>query len=377
MENRTRYILLAVAVIAIVAAIFLIDAAKPPAASASDIPVPTYGQENPGNATGNMTTTPETQLAQARVAAKEGRYARAKELVRPDGFLNTAPFNLSSLVGKKVVLLDVWTYSCINCQRTVPYLEAWYEKYKDDGLVVVGLHAPEFDFEKDPANVAMAVKELGITYPVVLDNEHATWKAYQNRYWPHEYLIGIDGFIVHDHIGEGGYDETEKAIRQALAERKVALGLNTTVPGSMVDVTPTQVTGAVRTAETYFGYAYSRGQLGNDEGWRPNQDVRYAVPAQTVNGRFYLSGLWRNNPDNMEALGNASVVLPYAAKDVYLVAGADAPVEVTVLVDGTETRRVTVGPHDLYTLVQGADYGSHTLELRTPPGLRAYTFTFG
>ena len=146
-----------------------------------------------------------------RQQEKSKRYSVAKEITTPDGFINTdgKPVTIGEFVGKKVVLLDIWTYSCINCQRTTPYLNAWYEKYKDDGLVIIGLHTPEFEFEKVYQNVLDATNRLGIKYPVVLDNDYSTWNAYQNRFWPRKYLIDIDGFVVYDHIGEGAYEETE------------------------------------------------------------------------------------------------------------------------------------------------------------------------
>ncbi|PJC45308.1 thiol-disulfide isomerase, partial [Candidatus Pacearchaeota archaeon CG_4_9_14_0_2_um_filter_30_8] len=164
-----------------------------------------------------------------RVLEKSKLYPAAKELVHPDGFININPFNLSDYIGKKVILLDFWTYSCINCQRTFPYLESWNEKYSDKGLLIIGIHTPEFNFEKEYNNVQKATEEFGIKYPVVLDNNYLTWQAYGNQYWPREYLIDIDGFIVHDHIGEGGYAETETAIQDALKERLEVLGMNETI----------------------------------------------------------------------------------------------------------------------------------------------------
>ena len=152
----------------------------------------------------------------SRIGNKEARYDKAKEISSPDGFINTAPITISELIGEKVILIDFWTYSCINCQRTLPYLNAWYEKYKDSGLAIVGIHTPEFGFEKEYDNVLAAAKKFGVTYPVVLDNDYATWRAYSNRYWPRKYLIDIDGYIVYDHSGEGAYDQTERKIQELL-----------------------------------------------------------------------------------------------------------------------------------------------------------------
>lgn len=138
------------------------------------------------------------------------------EFVTPDGYLNSEPFLLSDYIGKKVILISFITYSCINCQRTFPYLQEWHEKYEDDGLLVVGIHTPEFSFEQDITNVQNALEEEGITFPVVLDNDKDTWRAYKNRFWPRRYLIDLNGNIVFDHIGEGAYAQTEVNIRRLL-----------------------------------------------------------------------------------------------------------------------------------------------------------------
>lgn len=156
---------------------------------------------------------------QQSIASKEAKYPRAKEIVDPTGFINTDGISLADARGKKVVLLEFWTYSCYNCQNAQPYINSFYEEYADDGLQVIGIHKPEFEFEKDYANVAQAVKEANIKYPVVLDNNDATWNAYDQNYWPTWYLIDADGFIRYKHIGEGAYEETEKKIQELLAEK--------------------------------------------------------------------------------------------------------------------------------------------------------------
>src|SRR3989344_4497830 len=157
---------------------------------------------------------------------KSSMYSLAPELVSPDGYINTdgKPVTLAEFRGKKVVLLDIWTYSCINCQRTFPYLKDWYAKYKDEGLEIIGIHTPEFAFEKVKANVEKAAKGFGLTYPIVQDNQYQTWNALGNQYWPRKYLVDIDGYIVYDHIVEGAYAETEMAIQKALLERPERLG---------------------------------------------------------------------------------------------------------------------------------------------------------
>ncbi|MGH7249898.1 MAG: redoxin domain-containing protein, partial [Minisyncoccia bacterium] len=191
-----------------------------------------------------------------RVKAKSLIYAQAPEITSPSGFVNTngAPITFSQFKGKKVVLVDFWTYSCINCQRTIPYLNAWYQKYKDQGLEIIGIHTPEFSFEKVLSNVEEGVKRFNINYPVVLDNDYGTWSAFGNQYWPQEYLIDIDGFVVHEHSGEGSYNETEQAIQKALNERASILGSSQVSGGTVApkEVTPMNFA-EIGSPETYFG----------------------------------------------------------------------------------------------------------------------------
>ncbi len=174
--------------------------------------------EDGPSGTAGARTTPE------RIARKEAEFQRAEEIVAPTGFINTDGVSINEARGEKVVLLDFWTYACYNCQNTQPYLNAWHEEYADDGLLVIGVHTPEFAFERDQANVERAVQEAGIEYPVVLDNSYATWNAYDQRYWPAMYLIDADGFIRYKHFGEGAYEQTEAKIRELLAEKDRTLG---------------------------------------------------------------------------------------------------------------------------------------------------------
>lgn len=167
--------------------------------------------------------TPE-QSAAERIAVKEAEFERAGEIVAPTGFVNAGRVSLDGLRGEKVVLLEFWTYTCYNCQNVQPHINAWHEEYADDGLRVVGVHTPEFGFEKEYANVEAAVREAGIEYPVVLDNRYATWNAYGQRYWPAVYLIDSDGFIRYWHFGEGSYEETEARIQELLAEKDRVTG---------------------------------------------------------------------------------------------------------------------------------------------------------
>lgn len=236
-----------------------------------------------------------------RVAQKEEKFERAKEVSTPDGFINTMPVSVAELVGKKIILIDFWTYSCINCQRTIPYLESWHEKYTDDGLVILGVHTPEFEFEKDFDNVKRAVEKFGITYPVILDNDYSTWTAYKNQYWPRKYLIDIDGFIVYDHIGEGGYAETEEKIVELLNEQKRVLGEKTiardTSEPTNVDVVDSS---KARTPEIYLGYS-RRQYIAN----LPSTDCFdtsciFSFPQEINTNTFVLGGEWSIKPEGAE-----------------------------------------------------------------------------
>ncbi len=261
----------------------------------------------------------------------KSQFVKGPEFAQISGYINTpnnSPITLSSLKGK-VVLVDFWTYSCINCIRTIPHLNDWNQKYADKGLVIVGVHSPEFEFEKNYGNVKAAVQRFGITYPVILDSDHGTWNAYGNQYWPRDYLIDSQGYIRDNHIGEGGYDQTEKAIQSLLAERASQMGMkeisfNTKPtqikPGSLQSVDLNQST----TPEIYLGYSKARAPIGNPEGFRPDQTVSYSIPSNTnfQPSIVYLQGYWKNNPDNMELQSDTGrIALIYYAKSASIVAG--------------------------------------------------------
>lgn len=232
-----RPIMLVLAVAAIVGSIAFLEsrfsAANP--ADTQALAQPTTGEtiEEPAltETASDKTTKPKkpaTQQAQSvdkpeteseRIAAKEKKFDRAAEITGPTGYINTDGISLESLRDEKVVLLEFWTYTCYNCQNAQPYISGYHDKYAADGLQVIGVHSPEFEFEKDYDNVAAAVQEAGIQYPVVLDNNYATWNAYNNLYWPAWYLIDSDGFIRYKHFGEGAYKETEKKIQELLKEK--------------------------------------------------------------------------------------------------------------------------------------------------------------
>ncbi len=310
------------------------------------------------------------------VRSEKSDYPRAKELVDIDGYVNVGNVTVSEFIGKKVVLVDFWTYSCINCQRTLPYLSSWWDKYKDKGLVIIGVHTPEFDFEKKIENVRKATEKYGVEYPVALDNGFGTWSAYGNRYWPRKYLIDIDGYIVYDHIGEGAYEETELKIQELLSER--AERLNDSMDVNVALVEETEGAKLPSTAEIYFGYAFQRGQIGNKEGWKPEEVVNYSLPAGRNPDRFYLEGRWKNNEDDMELIGDGSVTLDWHGKSVNIVAGSSAPIVVDIFEDGKPAGSVTVRDYDLYVLASHDNWATRELKIvPQEPGIRVYTFTFG
>lgn len=268
--------------------------------------------------------------------------------------------NKPSQLKGKVVLVDFWTYSCINCLRTLPYLKDWDAKYKDKGLVIVGVHTPEFEFEKDPQNVQSAVKELGINYPVALDNHYATWNAFHNHYWPAHYLIDPSGKIQMIHYGEGGYAETENGIRKLLGLKELEMK------------EPEQSTLAT-TPETYLGLA--RGRSYQME-IKPNQTFDYHYDGTLSEDQVGLKGAWRAENEFIEAAGNSYLELNFLAAQVYLVLAGSSDEPLTIMLDGKPHGQITVDGDKKYDIVS-APYGRHTLSLKVPKGVKAYAFTFG
>ena len=332
---------------------------------------------------------------------KTKKYPVAKEITTPDGFINTGlnpdgsakTISIGEFVGKKVVLLDIWTYSCINCKRTTPYLNAWYEKYKDDGLVIIGLHTPEFEFEKVYENVLAATQRLQIKYPVVLDNDYSTWTAYQNRFWPRKYLIDIDGFVVYDHIGEGGYEETEAKIIELLNERSARLGTDAvaTEGGAVSGVDATDFS-KIKTPEVYFGASRVQYLANLPTSGCKDGVCNFASLGNPALNTFEFSGAWKINDEGavLEG-GGGSVFLRFSANKANLVAGATGnPVRAEIYLDGkkvpdetagdaVQRGTVTFGMHDLYNLIDlKGNYGEHILEIRfLDSGVSAFAFTFG
>lgn len=323
---------------------------------------------------------------------KAQQYEVAKEVSTPDGFINVDEITVADQIGKNIVLIDFWTYSCINCQRTLPYLNAWHEKYADMGLVILGVHTPEFKFEEKYDNVLRAVEKFDIKYPVILDNDFSTWTAYKNRYWPRKYLIDIDGFIVYDHIGEGSYDETEAKIVSLLNERNQRLGESSvSVDGASPENVDQVDFSKVRSPEMYLGfgrieYIYNLTTtdcFGNVCNFFSSQ----AIPLNS----FALDGSWRINEEESTLIdGNGSIFVRFSASKVNLVAGADVPVGAEIYLDGelvevesagvdVKDGVVTFDTEGLYNIIDlDGNYGEHTLEIRVlDEGLSAFAFTFG
>ena len=312
------------------------------------------------------------------IEEKSKKFPKAPDISTPDYFINTngRKINISDYKGKKVVLLDIWTYSCINCKRTLPYINEWYKKYEDEGLVIIGLHTPEFSFEKVEKNVIEAVKKENIKYPVVMDNDFSTWRAYQNRYWPMKYLIDMDGFVVYAHAGEGAYDETELKIQELLGELHSRLEMKTSVSGGIIDPANKVVVGEVGSPETYFGSDRNE-YLANGEQNKEGEQT-LTIPNNIILNKLYLGGKWNIFPEYASAGAGGEIVFKYKSKNIYMTAGSKSGAEVEVYLDGKLNKTINIKSETLYTLIEGTNYNEHTLRLKIKSGtLEAFTFTFG
>ncbi|OBA63903.1 thiol:disulfide interchange protein [Mycobacterium sp. 1100029.7] len=295
---------------------------------------------------------------------------QAPALTGITGWLNTPdgkPLDPAALRGK-VVLIDFWAYSCINCQRAIPHLVDWYNRYRDSGLVVIGVHTPEYAFERVPDNVASGAAGLHIDYPIALDNDYATWNAFNNMYWPAEYLIDANGTIRHTKFGEGDYDATEKLIRQLLVDAKPDVRLPAAVNG--VDTTPqTRLT-----PETYL--APDRATTYGGDGSYKSGSAAFTFPAQLPNDRFALRGQWTLDDQGVTAdSDDAAIRLNYTGKAVYAVVGGTGTLTVTR--DGRTTTTPIGGAPTLHQIV--ADDSAHRdqLDMQVSKGLQVFSFTFG
>jgi cytochrome c biogenesis protein CcdA/thiol-disulfide isomerase/thioredoxin len=306
-------------------------------------------------------------------------------------WLNSAPLNRDQLKGH-VVLVDFWTYSCINCLRTLPYVRAWAARYKDAGLIVLGVHTPEFAFEKDPDNVKRAVKELQITYPVPMDNDYAIWKAFHNQFWPADYLVDTAGRIRYHHFGEGKYDETETHIQELLKENNAKLTFHggTEVSAAGTEAPPDS---DVQSPETYVGYDRADSFL-SPGGFVKDAAHLYSVPQHLELNQWGLSGNWTDQAQ-VAALNSVpgTIVFRFHARDVHVVLGPaneGKPARFRVKIDGKApgenhgvdtdaTGNGTVVEHRLYQLIrQKNSTDDHTFEIQfLDPGVQVFSFTFG
>jgi cytochrome c biogenesis protein CcdA/thiol-disulfide isomerase/thioredoxin len=308
-------------------------------------------------------------------------------------WLNSPPLSPDGLKGK-VVLVDFWTYSCINCLRALPYVSGWYDKYKDHGLVVIGVHAPEFAFEKDVGNVRRAVADLHITYPVALDDNYAIWQGFNNQYWPAHYFIDSKGQIRGHHFGEGRYDESEEIIRKLLTEAGYAglppAGIES---GNTMGVQAAADEAHIQSPETYVGYQRAE-NFTSPGGFAQDRLKDYAAPAALTRNQWALSGGWAVDPEKA-VLRSApgKIVFRFFARDLHLVLGPGSdgkPVRFRVLLDnaapasnhGADTDASGAGVVDqqrLYQLIrQSGDVREHVFSIEFPDaGVQAYSFTFG
>ncbi|SED99633.1 Cytochrome c biogenesis protein CcdA [Gordonia malaquae] len=280
----------------------------------------------------------------------------------PDG----APLQLDNLRGK-VVLIDFWAYSCINCQRSIPHVVDWYDKYRASGLEVIGVHTPEYAFEKVPSNVSAAARRLGISYPIALDPSFSTWTAYRNSYWPAQYLIDATGTVRHIEFGEGGYATSERLIRELLTQARPGVSL----PDSSErdDTTPTDPT----TPETYLGV----GKVVNFAGGGKYEagTGSFTVPGDQAADSFALNGRWTLDYQGATAVADSSISLRYRAKNVFIVAGGTGTLRVTR--DGVTSTVPIEGPPTLHQIVSTAGSDSGRVDVSVPDGLQVYSFTYG
>jgi thiol-disulfide isomerase/thioredoxin len=319
---------------------------------------------------------------------------RAPEIGRV--WLNSTPLSFRQLRGR-AVLVDFWDYTCVNCIRTLPYVQAWHERYREKGLTVIGVHTPEFTFAQYESNVERGIREFGLTYPIVIDSDREIWKAFANRYWPTKYLLDKEGYLRYGHFGEGGYNECELVIQELLREIDPAVVL----PELMEALREEDHAGAVcyrASGELYLGN--QRGRIGNEGGFKEDQIADYSFAGELEENFFYANGRWASTAEYFEAVEEAShsLRLKYEAAAVNLVMASphSSSSEVVILQDGkpltqkqsTRDIRFRAGPNGseesyvvvdsarMYFLVDNHEFATHELELRCSTGVAAFAFTF-
>jgi thiol-disulfide isomerase/thioredoxin len=326
------------------------------------------------------------------VKVEKGK-VRAPEIGRL--WLNSTPLSFRQLRGR-VVLVDFWDYTCVNCIRTLPYVQAWHERYRDKGLTVIGVHTPEFTFAQYESNVERGIREFGLTYPIVVDSNREIWKAFANRYWPTKYLLDKDGYLRYGHFGEGGYGECEQAIQELIHEIDPGLSL----PEIMEPLREEDHPGAVcyrSSGELYLGHA--RGRIGNEGGFKEDAVADYEFSGKVEEDFFYAKGRWASTLEYFEAAGDGphSLKLKYEAAAVNLVMASPrgGSAEVRLVQDGkpiargqaakdTRFRGVGAGAESyvgvdsarMYALLDNHEFGEHELELHCSEGIAAFAFTF-
>ena len=366
--------------------------------------------DSPGDSVeGTAGATPDSVSSASGSASDEEKPARQRSVLKPEiadisNWINSEPTTIEAETARgNVVLIDFWTYTCVNCIRTMPHLRAWQEKYGGRGLSVVGVHSPECEFEKITKNVEEAIERLGVTWRVAQDNDMATWRKFGNRFWPAKYLFSVDDELVYSHFGEGEYAETEKQIREQL----IAAGNDISdipfepLPGDVRDVAATK-----QTRELYGGYARAYSQQGVYNGheeyyWGPDQVLDYTDDGERVEGQYFLMGLWGNREESIvharQDPGLEDYLrVPFSARSVNIViepAGPE-PFEVVVEIDGQPptkehagaaivwkndgTTVLEVAESRLYAVLESPEFTQAELHFRsTSPNFAMFAFTFG
>lgn len=359
----------------------------------ADKKVQTYLVEKGYGTIGNLEENLISKLAEPENALNLSgeNFPQYQEIADPAGYVNSEPFTIGQYIGKKIIVLDFMTYSCINCIRTFPYLNAWNEKYKDQGLQIIGIHTPEFAFEKKIENVQRELERYGITFPVVLDNEYGTWRAYGNNYWPRKYIINLDGQIVYDHIGEGNYAETEAEIQKWLK----------TIPGNTVSVAEStevlEEKNMAQSPETYLGSERM-------ERYYPSRSLKSQTKTFSLENNiplntFSLGGEWTIQNEKMIAGKNAVLNYRFKANKVFLVMspGSKPSTKVMIRLDNKDLYQnpievngddlaygeakdgaVLVDSERLFNLIDlRGNAADHIITIEFEPGTEAFAFTFG
>ncbi len=325
------------------------------------------------------------------LANETGSVPSIDQVSEQGGWINSLPLHFPDIYEqKRCILIDFWTYSCINCIRATPYTQELWDRYKDYGLVVIGVHSPEFGFEKKPSNILEAIKKAHITYPVWTDADKRIWNEFGNHFWPGKYLIDPSNTIIYTQFGEGGYNEEDKAVRRAL----IKAGWSPPAYGPTAKFL--EPSNAQVTPELYAGIKFLRKPFGNQEQPKLDSVITFNLPGKIQQDAIYLQGAWFGAHDYVESRSHGSIVLNYLANAPYIVLSSNEknePHEIDVLLDGKpvpagfqgkdivvkngKTRMVIDMPRLYYPLADKAPYGRHVITFHVDSGVRLYSFTFG